>query len=188
MLDYSDTQHLKVSPLSPLLGALYLEELDMEMSKNSSFYIRYMDDIIVMAKNKWSFGRFIKKVNRIFDKLDLSQAEDKTYIGKIERGFDFLGFYFSREGMSVSKKAVRKFAENIVLKLSAHCDSEDSKITPADRIHNSESSGVYNSKQLRDKNNKGGLPIPETVSTYIQRWLIWVKSIYGKKEIKVAAT
>ena len=38
--------------LSPLLGALYLEELDVAMKNSSSFYIRYMDDIIVMVKNK----------------------------------------------------------------------------------------------------------------------------------------
>ena len=127
-------------------------------------------------------------MNRILEQLRLSKAEDKTFIGKIERGFDFLGFYFTREGMSVSKKSVRKFAENIGLKLSAHGNSEGSKITPAGRVYNSEISGVYNAKQLRDKNNKGDLPIPETVSVYIQHWLIWVKSIYGTEETQVGNT
>ncbi|MCP4176663.1 MAG: reverse transcriptase [bacterium] len=118
------------SSLSPLLGALYLEELDIEMKGRSSFYIRYMDDVIVMAKNKWSFRRFIKKVNRIFERLALEKAGDKTFIGKIERGFDFLGFYFSREGLTVSKKSVCKFAENVVLRLTEHGDSVEGKITP----------------------------------------------------------
>ena len=82
-------------------------------------------------------------MNRIFDELGLSKAEDKTFIGKIERGFDFLGFYFTREGMSVSKKSVRKFAENVVLRLSIHSDSEDSKITPVRGMKNSDCSSVY---------------------------------------------
>jgi len=36
-----------------------IEGLDIAMEIDSSFYVRYMDDIIVMAKNRWSFGRFI---------------------------------------------------------------------------------------------------------------------------------
>ena len=43
-------------------------------------------------------------------------------------------------------------------------------------------SSVYNTKQLTEKNVKGDLPIPETVSVYIRRWFLWVKSIYGKEE------
>jgi len=78
-----------------------------------------------------------------------------------------------------------------VLRLSIHSDSEDSKITPVRGMKNSDCSSVYpptprlrrtdNAKQLRDKNHKGGLSMPETVSVYVQRWLSWVKSIYGKE-------
>ncbi len=166
--------------LFPMLGALYLEELDVGMGKNSSFYIRYMDDIIVMAKNKWSFRRFIRKVNRTFDKLNLSKAEDKTFIGKIEKGFDFLGFHFHMEGMTISKKSVRKFAENIVLKLDFCIATDIGKITPGTEAQCGNSS-VYDTKQLTGKNLKGDLLIPETVSAYIFRWLKWVKSMYGEK-------
>ena len=142
-----------------------------------------MDNIIIMAKNRWSFRRFIKKVNRIFDELGLSKAEDKTFIGRIEKGFDFLGFYFTKEGLTVSKKSVRKFAKNIVLRLTVHSGSDDGKITPVRRMQNSDCSNVYNAKQLRDNKHKGGLPTPEAVSVYVQRWLLWIKSIYGKENI-----
>jgi len=37
-------------------------------------------------------------VNRIFDKLGLSQAEDKTFIGKIEKGFISLVFTSAVKG------------------------------------------------------------------------------------------
>ena len=167
--------------LSSLLGALYLEELDVAMKNSSSFYIRYMNDIIVMSKNKWSFRRNIRKVNRILEGLNLKKAEDKTFIGKIEKGFDFLGFYFSKEGMSISKKAVRKFAKNIVLRLEEHSSSNEGKITPFRGMKKYFYSSVYNTTQQMDKNTKGDLPIPEAVSVYVQRWLIWVKSIYEKK-------
>ena len=75
-----------------------------------------------------------------------------------------------------------------MLRLSIHSDSEDSKITPVRGMENSEGGSVYDTKQLKDKNTKGGyLPIPETVSVYVQRWLIWVKSIYEKEHSKVVA-
>ena len=36
---------------------------------------------------------------------------DKTFIGRIEKGFDFLGYHFSREGLMVAKAALEKFVE-----------------------------------------------------------------------------
>ena len=36
---------------------------------------------------------------------------DKTFIGRIERGFDFLGYYFSRAGLTVVKKTLNTFIE-----------------------------------------------------------------------------
>ena len=92
------------SSLSPILGALYLEELDMEMKGVSSFYARYMDDIVIMTKYRWTFRRNIKKVNGILEKLFFPKAMDKTSIGKTEKGFDLLELYFGSEGMRVSKR------------------------------------------------------------------------------------
>jgi hypothetical protein len=36
---------------------------------------------------------------------------DKTFIGRIERGFDFLGYHFSPAGLAVAKKTVANFIE-----------------------------------------------------------------------------
>ena len=79
--------------LSPFFGALYLEELDREMKKMNVFYVRYQDDWVIMAESRWTFRRAIRKMNTILAKLKLEKAEDKTLIGKIEKGFDFLGFH-----------------------------------------------------------------------------------------------
>ena len=171
------------SSLSPVFGALYLEELDTEMRNKSSFYVRYMDDIVILAKNRWTFRRNIKKVNGILEKLSLSKAVDKTFIGKTGRGFDFLGFHFGREGMSISRKSVEKFAENIVLKLKSRRESVSGKITPGNRTRICGNSGVYEAKQLKENKLKGVLSVPDTVSAYVYCWTLWVKSIYGRKEI-----
>ena len=35
-----------------------------------------------------------------------SPHSDKTFIGRIEKGFDFLGYHFGPEGLSVARKSV----------------------------------------------------------------------------------
>ena len=72
-----------------------------------------------ICDNKWKFKRIIKIVFRVLEKLKLKIAEDKMMIGRTStKCFDFLGFNIRADGLSVSKKSIRKFAENIVMKLN----------------------------------------------------------------------
>ncbi len=41
----------------------------------------------------------------------MEQHPDKTFIGRAERGFDFLGYHFSPDGLSVAEKTVERFVE-----------------------------------------------------------------------------
>jgi hypothetical protein len=43
--------------------------------------------------------------------ISLEKHPDKTFVGKIERGFDFLGYYFSPAGLAVAKKTISNFIE-----------------------------------------------------------------------------
>ena len=43
--------------------------------------------------------------------LGLAKHPDKTIIGRIARGFDFLGDHFDPEGVSVAKATLGKFVE-----------------------------------------------------------------------------
>jgi hypothetical protein len=83
-------------PLSPLLGALYLKVLDQRLSCTEAYYVRYMDDILVLTKTRWQLRRAVRTLNQTFAELKVSPHPDKTFIGRIERGFDFLGYYFCR--------------------------------------------------------------------------------------------
>jgi len=97
------------SPLSPLLGGFYLRELDDKIEKTGVFYIRYMDDILIMATTRWKLRNAIKVLNEELEVLGLKQHPDKTFIGRIEKGFDFLGYHFGIEGLSLAKKTVENF-------------------------------------------------------------------------------
>jgi len=68
------------------------------------YYVRYMDDILILAKKRWHLRGAIIILNSVFTKLKLAQATDKTFIGSIEKGFDVLGYRFSRERLSLAAK------------------------------------------------------------------------------------
>ena len=50
-------------------------------------------------------------MNHVFDALGLAKHPDKTFIGKIDKGFDFLGYHFSREGLCVAEATLKRFLE-----------------------------------------------------------------------------
>ena len=84
----------KGCPLSPLMAALYLKPLDDEMQKHG-FYVRFMDDWVIMVKTKHQLRKMIKLTHQILEKLKLKMHPDKTFLGCIKKGFDFLGIHFS---------------------------------------------------------------------------------------------
>ncbi len=48
-------------------------------------------------------------LNQTFDELKLEKHPDKTVIGRVEKGFDFLGYHISPEGLSLAKKTIENF-------------------------------------------------------------------------------
>lgn len=101
-------------PLSPLVGAVMLKSLDEELPAQG-FYARYMDDWVVMVKTRGELRRVVKKMHNIMHKLKLKLALDKTYIGKISKGFEFLGYRFNNKGLiGLAKKTLSNFIENIL--------------------------------------------------------------------------
>jgi len=44
-----------------------------------------------------------------FNTLKLEKHPDKTFIGRIEKGFDFLGYRFSPQGLGLARKTVENF-------------------------------------------------------------------------------
>lgn len=97
-------------PLSPLLGALYLKSLDDRLSSRGLFDVRYMDDVLVLTRTHGQLRRAVRTLNRTFDELQLAQAPDKTFIGRIARGFDFLGYCFSTAALALAPRTLEKHA------------------------------------------------------------------------------
>ena len=103
----------KGCPLSPLMGGLLLKSLDDSISKDC-FYVRYMDDWVILTKTRHQLRRVTKKMHQIMNRLKFKLALDKTYIGRIKRGFDFLGYRFSHQGIiGLAQKTITNFKERL---------------------------------------------------------------------------
>ena len=59
------------------------------MARSGQFYMRFMDDILVLAPTRWRLRKAVKAVNEVLGSFGLLKHPDKTFIGRIERGFDF---------------------------------------------------------------------------------------------------
>lgn len=101
--------------LSPLMGAFHLHDLDVKMTTRFTgcFYIRYMDDILILAPSRWRLRRAIAAVKRHLSGLGLELHPDKTSIGPIARGFDFLGYHHDYEGLRLSAVCLVRHREKL---------------------------------------------------------------------------
>ncbi len=100
-------------PLAPFLGAVYLAPLDEAMAAAGVVYSRFMDDWVILAPTRWKLRRAVRVVNEVLAELGLEKARDKTFVGRVERGFDFLGYRFGPDGVRVAEATVGRFAERV---------------------------------------------------------------------------
>ncbi len=94
------------SLLSPIIGAFFLAELDQRLERTGLFYVRFMDDILVLAPTRSKLRRAVRVLNQVLSTLELEKHPEKTFIGRIEKGFDFLGYHFSRTELTVARKTL----------------------------------------------------------------------------------
>ena len=80
------------------------------MCKEGIFYVRYMDDLVILAKTRHVFRRAIKYVHRVKRSLQLRLHEKKRFIGKVSECFAFLG-YMVKPGRRLhpSAESIRRF-------------------------------------------------------------------------------
>ncbi len=98
-------------PLSLLMGALFLHELDVLIEGSWLFYRRFQDDVIVLAPTRWKLRRAVRAVSGVLEGLKLEKHPGKTFVGRVERGFEFLGYRFDPEGLGIAAPTVRRFVE-----------------------------------------------------------------------------
>ncbi len=99
---------------SQLFANVYLNELDWFVKKNlkESFYIRYMDDFVILSKDKKRLGAVKKEIQRFLKKeLRLFLHPQKSQVYKLNQGLDFLGyrlFLYKRKLRAISYKRMKR--------------------------------------------------------------------------------
>ena len=87
--------------LSPLMGALHLYDMDEHFSRQKGIhYARYMDDIVILAKTRWSLRKHTKRLMQWFSEYGFEACPDKTQIGRTAKGFDWMGAWLTHEGVT----------------------------------------------------------------------------------------
>ena len=100
--------------ISPLLANIVLDVLDKELASAGYVFVRYADDFIVLAKSTSEIERTLDFVQSVVEKkLQLTLSPSKTKITSFVEGFDFLGFHFSKSGITVRTKSVEKLKGKI---------------------------------------------------------------------------
>ena len=95
--------------LSPLLAAVYLMPLDQAFSNNPDFfYRRYMDDWVIICRSRRVLRQTSKKVYSIMKSLNVEIHPDKTWLGRVKTGVDFLGFRITPTSIQASTTSVSR--------------------------------------------------------------------------------
>lgn len=76
-----------------------------------------MDDFIIFTKTRWQLRKAVKKLNQFFNQFSFKQHPDKTFIGKIDKGFDWMGFQFTRSGIVGIVGIAQRSIEKIQMRL-----------------------------------------------------------------------
>ncbi|HHQ8364273.1 TPA: reverse transcriptase domain-containing protein [Salmonella enterica subsp. diarizonae] len=99
--------------LSPQVGASLLYHCDDDSGHQEEiYYARYMDDFMVLTKTRWHLRRSIRRLNDYLDTGGFSVHPDKTYIGRLRHGFDWLGVSFDETGSTgLSERAIKQHRE-----------------------------------------------------------------------------
>ncbi|HGS5347357.1 TPA: reverse transcriptase domain-containing protein [Vibrio cholerae] len=85
--------------LSPLIGASLLYAIDSDFAQRPDlYYARYMDDFIILAHSRWRLRRAIATLRGHLAEGGFSLHPDKTQIGKLTKGFDWLGGWYNEQG------------------------------------------------------------------------------------------
>ena len=81
---------------------------DVDFGANFGLVVKYIKPAGKAGEDRREGGQ---SVNAVLGSLRLENHPDKTFIGRIERGFDFLGYHFGPAGLAVAQATIERFVE-----------------------------------------------------------------------------
>ena len=124
--------------ISSFLANLYLSELDYYFYRNRIYYIRYSDDILVLADTEEELGQYVAVIHEVLAELDLGINPDKEHIYAPGDKWEFLGFCYRNGAVDISEVSLKKIKDKLRRKTGALKRWVDKKNIP----------GTYGAKAL----------------------------------------
>lgn len=90
--------------ISPLLANIYLNEFDREYGERGVAFVRYADDIVLLAKSDRAAKRLLETSTKYLEeKLKLKVNQEKSRVVSVfaVRKFKFLGFALGKNGKGI---------------------------------------------------------------------------------------
>lgn len=101
------------STIAPILSNIYMMETDKIIEQETDFYVRYSDDMLVLFSELDQAEKYQKKLGLYMNEIGLELNEKKTQIVSFEQGFEFLGYAFDTNGISIPEKAEMQLSERL---------------------------------------------------------------------------
>lgn len=104
--------------ISGTLAQIYIQEIDQKYKSNKKIkFYRFVDDILILCQRA-DLGKLQRSLKRDFKKLKLTihpfdNTPDKSTFGDIGSPFEFLGYRFEDERVSVRARSSQKMFENL---------------------------------------------------------------------------
>ncbi|TCK58388.1 reverse transcriptase domain-containing protein [Seleniivibrio woodruffii] len=118
--------------ISNILAALYLHNFDQKFQNNQEMaYFRYVDDILVLSNdtNKDLIANTIQTLLKRDNKLKIHDfnKSDKSSISLINEPFNFLGYVFNSDMVTVKSTAKEKLIESLIKILTQYNYSREKR-------------------------------------------------------------
>ena len=101
---------------SQFFANLYLNELDqfIKHELKVKYYLRYVDDFILLAGNPKILNDYLTQIEHFLDKkLQLKLNPSKTVLQPSHHGINFLGYICRKKYLLVRKRSIKSFKRNL---------------------------------------------------------------------------
>lgn len=102
---------------SQMFANILLNEVDKYIKEElkCKYYFRYMDDSLVICKDKNSAKEILEKINKYYNNVLKLQLNSKTQIFKLRQGVNFCGYKIGIDKIKIRNRGKKKLIKKLKL-------------------------------------------------------------------------
>ncbi len=122
---------------SQFFANIYLNELDYYVKHilKAKYYLRYVDDFVILHKNKKRLKYFLEHINNFLPCLKIKLHLEKTEIHALRNGITFLGYRIFYHYKLLRKRNIRYFRKKLEKNIFLYKNKEISEEQLESRIN-----------------------------------------------------